>query len=172
MASIRKRGKLQWECRIRRNGFPLQSKTLERKRDAEQWARDIENEMDRGVFVSRKEAEETTLFEAMDRFIEYDIPRLRTAAIETRRAKGIQRREIASLYMAAIRPKHIAAFIDEREAEGVKPNVIRLDLAILSRLFEVVASDWSTESLANPVKRASNKPKLTGGRTRRHLPRS
>ncbi|AMK12500.1 hypothetical protein EDC59_102241 [Pseudodesulfovibrio indicus] len=128
--------------------------------------------MDRGVFVSRKEAEETTLFEAMDRFIEYDIPRLRTAAIETRRAKGIQRREIASLYMAAIRPKHIAAFIDEREAEGVKPNVIRLDLAILSRLFEVVASDWSTESLANPVKRASNKPKLTGGRTRRHLPRS
>jgi Site-specific recombinase XerD len=170
MASIRKRGKLQWECRIRRKGFPLQSKTFERKIDAEQWARDIENEMDRGVFVSRKEAEETTLFEALDRFIEDYIPKLKTAANETRRAKAIQKREIARLCMAAVRPKHIADFIKEREKESVKPNTIRLDLAILSRLFEVAASDWGMESLSNPVKRASNKPKLTGGRTRRLQP--
>lgn len=126
--------------------------------------------MDRSVFVSRKEAEETTLFEALVRFIEDYTPRLKTAANETRRAKGIQRREIASLYMAAIRSKHIADFIKEREAEGVKPNTIRLDLAILSRLFEAAASDWGMESLSNPVKRASNKPKLTGGRTRRLQP--
>ncbi|WP_419787292.1 tyrosine-type recombinase/integrase [Pseudodesulfovibrio sp.] len=169
MATIHKRGKHQWQAKIRRKGYPVQSKTFERKTDAEQWARDIENEMDRGVFVSRKEAESTTLFEALDRFIEEYIPRLKMVANETRRAKAIQQREIANLFLASIRSKHIAEFIKEREDEGVKPNTIRLDLAILSRLFEVAATDWGMESLSNPVKRA-RKPKLTGGRTRRLQP--
>jgi len=171
MASIRKRGKYQWEARIRRKGHPVQCKTFELKSDAEQWARDIENEMDRGVFVSRKEAESTTLHEALDRFIEEYIPNLKMVANETRRAKALQKREIANLYMATIRSKHIADFIKEREAETVNGrkvsgNTIRLDLAILSRLFEVAATDWGMESLSNPVKRA-RKPKLNRGRTRR-----
>lgn len=169
MATIQKRGKHQWQAKIRRKGYPAQSKTFETKRDAEQWARDIENEMDRGVFVSRKEAESTTLHEALDRFIEEYIPNLKMVANETRRAKAIQKREIANLYLATIRTKHIADFIKEREDEGVKPNTIRLDLAILSRLFEVAATDWGMESLSNPVKRA-RKPKLNGGRTRRLQP--
>lgn len=169
MATITKRGKHQWQAKIRRKGYPVQSNTFERKIDAEQWARDIENEMDRGVFVSRKEAESTTLYEALDRFIDEYIPNLKMIANETRRAKAIQAREIASLYMATIRTKHIAEFIKEREDEGVKPNTIRLDLAILSRLFEVAATDWGMESLSNPVKRA-RKPKLNGGRTRRLQP--
>ncbi len=169
MASIRKRGKHQWEARVRRKGYPIQCKTFELKSDAEAWTRDIENEMDRGVFVSRKEAEATTLYEALERFIQDYIPTLKMAANETRRAKGIQKRDIAKLYMASIRTKHIAEFIKEREGEGVKPNTIRLDLAILSRLFEVAATDWGMESLSNPVKRA-RKPKLSGGRTRRLQP--
>lgn len=169
MATITKRGKHQWQAKVRRKGYPAQSKTFERKIDAEQWTRDIENEMDRGVFVSRKEAESTTLHEALQRFIDEYIPNLKMAVNETRRAKAIQKREIANLYMATIRTKHIAEFIKEREDEGVKPNTIRLDLAILSRLFEVAATDWGIESLANPVKRA-RKPKLTGGRTRRLQP--
>lgn len=169
MASIRKRGPYQWEARIRRKGYPAQSKTFEKKSDAESWARDIENEMDRGVFVSRKEAEATTLHEALNRFIEDYIPRLKAVANETRRAKALQKREIANLYLAQIRAKHVADFIKEREAEGRKPNTIRLDLAILSRLFEVAATDWGMESLSNPVQRA-RKPKLDPGRTRRLQP--
>lgn len=170
MASIRKRGKYQWEARIRRKGHPLQCKTFELKFDAEQWARDIENEMDRGVFISRKKAESTTLREALQRFIDEYIPRkLKMVANETRRAKALQQRKIADMFMATIRSTHIAEFIEEREKEGVKPNTIRLDLAILSKLFEVAANKWDMESLANPVKRAE-KPKLTGGRTRRLQP--
>ncbi|TDT88630.1 site-specific integrase [Pseudodesulfovibrio indicus] len=88
---------------------------------------------------------------------------------ETRRAKAIQQREITTLFMASIRSKHIAESIKEPEDEGVKPNTIRLDLAILSRLFEVAATDWGMASLSNPVKRA-RKPKLNGGRTRRLQP--
>ena len=169
MAQFVKRGPHQVRARIRRKGFPEVSKTFERMTDARQWARDIENEMDRGVYVSRKEAESTTLYDALERFINEYILNLKMVANETRRAKALQKREIATLYMASIRSKHIAEFIKEREDEGVKPNTIRLDLAILSRLFEVAATDWGMESLSNPVKRA-RKPKLNGGRTRRLQP--
>ncbi|WP_296277253.1 hypothetical protein [Pseudomonas sp. UBA7530] len=53
MATIRNRGEYQWEVQIRRKGYPAQRKTFETKADAQAWARMIESEMDRGVFVSR-----------------------------------------------------------------------------------------------------------------------
>jgi len=40
LASIRKRGDLQWEARIRRRGFPTIRKTFERKHDADLWAKE------------------------------------------------------------------------------------------------------------------------------------
>ena len=68
MASIRKRGPYQWEARIRRAGYPLQSSTFESRPDAEAWARSLESEMDRGVFVSRAEAERTKVAEVLERY--------------------------------------------------------------------------------------------------------
>jgi integrase len=122
--------------------------------------------MDKGVFVSRTEAEGTTLKEALNRYIEEYIPNLAHADKSERMAKALQRRSIATIIMTRIRSKDIADFIKEREAEGVSPNTIRLDLTLLSRLFEVAISNWGMESLTNPVKRAK-KPKLPPGRERR-----
>jgi len=51
MASFRKRGPYQWQAQIRKKGQPLQTKTFETHAEAEQWARAIEVEMDKGVFV-------------------------------------------------------------------------------------------------------------------------
>jgi len=70
MASIRKRGPYQWEVRIRKKGLPVACKTFESRVEADRWAREIESEMDRGVYISRNEAESTTLREALDRYIE------------------------------------------------------------------------------------------------------
>jgi hypothetical protein len=61
MATIRNRGEYQWEAQVRRNGYPAQRKTFETKADAQAWARMIESEIDRGIFVSRAEAERTAL---------------------------------------------------------------------------------------------------------------
>ena len=61
MATIRNRGEYQWEAQIRRKGYPAQRKTFETKSDALAWARMIESEIDRGIFVSRVEAERTAL---------------------------------------------------------------------------------------------------------------
>jgi hypothetical protein len=162
MATISKRGNLQWQAKIRRKGYPDQSKTFETKADAEFWARQVEGEMDRGVFVSRAEAERTTLYEALDRFIQEYIPRLADPYKETTRARAMQRRGISQRVLASLRSKDVADFIKEREAEGVSGNTIRLDLALLSRLFNVAHADWGMESWQIP----SNAPQS------RRLPRA
>lgn len=166
MATIRKRGTAQWEARIRKKGWPVTCKTFDTKIQAEQWSRHIESEMDRGVFISRTEAETTTLNEAIERYILEYIPRLSDPKREENRARALQRRFIATRFLASIRGKDVAEFIKERQDEGTGANTIRLDLALLSRLFEVAGSDWGMESLSNPVKRA-NKPKMPSGRSRR-----
>lgn len=74
MATIRKRGTAQWEARIRKKGWPVTCKTFDTKIQADQWSRHIESEMDRGVFISRTEAETTTLNEAIERYILEYIP--------------------------------------------------------------------------------------------------
>ena len=166
MASIRKRGNLQWEARIRKKGMPTTCKTFDTRAEAEKWAREIESEMDRGIYVSRSEAEGTTLREALARYVEEYLPRLAHYDKNIYTAKALQRRSIADKFMSAVRSKDIADFIKEREAEGVSGNTIRIDLAMLSRLFNVARSDWGMESLHNPVERVS-KPKLPKGRERR-----
>ena len=166
MAYIENRGNLQWRVQIRRRGYPTTCKTFETKADAEKWAREIESEMDRGLFVSRKEAEQYTLKECLDRYIEEYIPRLKHPEFEIRRIRVIQKHPLAHRIIATIRPKDIADFRKDREQEGVKANTIRLDFAVLSRLFNYARSDWGMESLSNPVQLVT-KPKVDKGRERR-----
>lgn len=166
MASIRKRGKAQWEARIRKKGWPVTCKTFSTRVLAEQWAKQIESEMERGAFTSRTEAETTPLYEALARYIDEYVPQLADARRQTNRAKALQRRLLSKRFLASIRGKDIADFIKERQEDGVGANTVRLDLALLSRVFEIAGSNWGMESLANPVKRV-NKPKLSHGRTRR-----
>ena len=166
MATITNRGNLQWRARVRRKGHPTVSKTFEKKSDAEAWARQMESEMDRGIFVSRKEAESTTLHEALDRYILEYVPRLSNPPQIEQQARALQRRAIASKILATIRSKDMADYRREREAEGISGNTIRLEFALLSRLFNFARSDWGMESLQNPIELVTN-PKLNPGRERR-----
>jgi integrase len=166
MASLRKRGPYQWEVRIRRKGQPVTCKTFETRILAEKWAREIESEMDKGTYISRSEAENTTLSEALDRYIHEHVPKLAHSENYRRMALFLQRRALADKFLAAIRGKDIADFIKEREAEGVSGNTIRLNLAVISKVFNLAIQNWGMESLQNPVARVS-KPKIAKGRERR-----
>ncbi|MHB1752188.1 MAG: tyrosine-type recombinase/integrase [Acidiferrobacter sp.] len=159
-------GKRVWQALVRRRGYPQQTRTFDTKAKAEDWASVLESEMARGVFVSRAEAENTTLHEALDRYAREIVPGKKNADREGRRVKGLQARTLARRSMASIQGKDIAAFMQQRQAEGAGPNTVRLDLALLSHLFNVARTEWGMASLANPVEMV-RKPKLPGGRTRR-----
>ena len=169
MATFTKRGDLQWQAKVRRKGYPPQSRTFAAKADAEAWARDIEREMDRGCFLDRSEAEATTLYEALERYAREVTPRKKGAEAEIYRIRRWQSRSISKCTLARIRGKDLAKFRDERRSQGKAENTIRLDLALLSSLYETARRDWGMEGLANPVKMI----KAPGGsnkRERRLLP--
>lgn len=114
MASLRKRGPYQWQAQVRKKGQPLQSKTFETRAEAERWARAIEVEMDKGVFVSRAEAESTTLKQLLERYLAEITPLKKGAVPETNRLLALMRLPLARRYVAGIRGVDIAHFRDER----------------------------------------------------------
>lgn len=152
MATIRKKGDYQWHVQVRRKGFPSQTKTFDIKTDAEAWARMIESEMDRGVFIDRSEAENTTLAEALTRYMQEVTPSKKGAQRETDRIKRWLEHPLAARFLATIRGKDIAEFRDEWRKSGLAENTIRLEIALLSQVFETARKEWGMESLSNPCR--------------------
>ena len=166
MASIRKRGDLQWEARVRKRGQPVQCKTFTTKAKAESWAKQIESEMDRGVFVSRAEAENTSLKEALERYSREVSSRKKTANREIYTIRWWQTSALGPRSLASIRGKDIASVLAAKESDGAAPHTIHLYLALLSHLFTVARKRWGMEGLSNPAELV-HKPRLPQGRDRR-----
>ncbi|MBR8360594.1 site-specific integrase [Burkholderia vietnamiensis] len=165
MPTIRKRGQYQWEAQVRRRGYPAQSKTFTTKAEAEAWANMIESEMSRGVWVSRSEAEATTLFEALKRYEEEVSLLKKGAAQESSVIKTCQAVDLARRPLATIRSADIAKLRDEW-LKNYKPATVLRRLAVLSHVFNIARKEWGMESLSNPVELV-RKPQPNNARTRR-----
>ncbi|WP_250435401.1 site-specific integrase [Caballeronia sp. ATUFL_F2_KS9A] len=165
MPTIRKRGQYQWEAQVRRRGYPAQSKTFNTKAEAEAWATLIESEMSRGVWVSRSEAEATTLFEALKRYAEEVSRSKKGVAQESSVIRTCQADELAKRPLAGIRSADIAKLRDEW-LKNYKPATVLRRLAVLSHVFNIARREWGMESLSNPVELV-RKPQPNNARTRR-----
>ena len=165
MAAFQKRSGA-WRALIRRRGYPPLTRTFDSKAKAETWARQIEGEMDRGVFVSRAEAENTTLADALDRYAAEVSSSKKTANREIYTIRWWQNSALGPRSLASIRGKDIMAMLAAKEAEGAAPHTIHLYLALLSHLFTVARRAWGMEGLSNPTEFV-RKPKLPQGRDRR-----
>jgi len=169
MATIRSRGPYQWQAIIRRKGYPVETKTFEIKADAETWARSIEHQMDRGVFVSMAEAESTTLGEALDRYAQEVTPLKKGAARELDRIRWLRRHPLATRYLANIRAKDMAMYRDERMKAGISPSTYQKEHALISHLFTTARKEWGMDGLTNPAT-GIRKPRVNNQRDRRLLP--
>jgi hypothetical protein len=56
MATIEKRGQF-WRVKVRRAGLPAQTKTFNNRTHAQQWARSVESDFDKGIVVDRRTAQ-------------------------------------------------------------------------------------------------------------------
>ena len=165
MATFDKRGDLQWRVQIRKKGYPVQRKTFDSRAEAEAWAATVESEMARGVFVSRQEAEKTTLLDAFERYEREVSSTKKGYAREKERIRTWRAHPLARRSLASIRGGDLAAFRDDR-LKKVGANTVRLDLALVSHLFTIARKEWGMEGLANPAS-AIQKPKPPQGRDRR-----
>ncbi|WP_238474390.1 site-specific integrase [Pseudomonas cavernae] len=168
MATIRNRGEYQWEAQIRRKGYPAQRKTFETKADAQAWARMIESEIDRGIFVSRVEAERTAFYELIDRYISEVAPKHKGAYSEIKRLEALKRHPLATRIVATLTSSDFARYRDER-LKIRKGNTVKRELALFQCVLEVARREWGIHLAENPVRMVS-RPSYNDERSRRLAP--
>jgi integrase len=164
MASISKRGDYQYQATVRRKGFRTQHKTFETERDAKNWAKVIESEMIRGVFIDRSELERTTLGELLDRY-EREVTVDKIGARQERsRIKQWKAHPLALRPLASLKAVDFSKYRSVREKE-VGANTVRLELALISAMFNHAKKDWSMpmDNLIKDIRA----PKVPAGRERR-----
>tara|TARA_B100000965_G_scaffold263886_1_gene222788 strand:+ start:4445 stop:5443 length:999 start_codon:yes stop_codon:yes gene_type:complete len=137
MAAIAKRGPYQWQAKVRRRGYPVQSKTFDTKREAEAWASVIESEMARGIFVDRSAGERTSLEEVIERYIKETAPMHKGADAEVSRLNRFIREEddLTVRRMATLRTEDFERYRDKR-LETVSPSTVKRELNLLHAVIE------------------------------------
>ena len=168
MPQIRKRAPSQFQARVRLTGHPEVTRTFSSRQDAVQWANERERMVSQGLGEAMRMADDMTLFQALDRYANEVTPLKRSQQQELSRLRRWQQNPIADQSLSRIRAVEFARYRDQRQEQGAGANTIRLDLALVSHVFEVARKDWGMEALSNPVK-AIRKPKLPRGRERRLL---
>lgn len=68
MATIRQLPSGRWQAQVRQRNCPAVSRSFIARLDAAKWARIVEAERDRGLFLDRSEAERTTVAGLIDRY--------------------------------------------------------------------------------------------------------
>lgn len=151
MAYFEKRGS-SWRAQVRRKGYPTLSATFDTKAEAQRWAAEIEGDMSRARFVDIREAESTTLAEALKRYRREVSDHKKGEKQEGVRIKRWLEDPLAEKSLASLKSSDLAAWRDERLKEGKSTATVRLNLAIISHLYTVAAKEWGIEGLVNPCR--------------------
>lgn len=166
MAFIKKRGPYQWRVRIRKKGFPDQSKTFSSKKDADDWALKIESEMARRVFISSDAAEQTTVAEILDRYGREVFPRLADGGKRARGPLALLSKHFGHLFLASLRSNDIATYRDKR-IKVVSPQTVKHEISLLNRALKFAQIDCGIHFPHGLPTTHIRMPKLPPGRDRR-----
>lgn len=165
MATLRQLESGKWQAQVRRRGVKPVTKSFDSRSDARRWARMLESEIDRGVFVDRTEAERTSVAELIDRYVADVTPRKKSARQETQRLQAL-RKHFGAYSVASLRNVHIADYRDARLAAGLAGASVVKELNSLSHLLDVAGKDWGISMAGNPAKMV-RRPRVARGRDRR-----
>lgn len=162
MATFRFRSN-RWQARVRRKGYPDETKSFATRQDAEKWARALETEIDRGLLVDISEAQRTTFGDLIARYLVEVTSSMKGAPADTIRLKAMMRKPISRWSMANLSAARIAAFRDERLKEVSGGTVIR-ELAYISAIVNHARREWGI-NVPNPVQMV-RKPQSPQARSR------
>lgn len=140
MPTIRKKGEGQYHVQIRKRGYPTQTKTFTKEADAKRWATIIESEMERGVFVSRTEAEATLVKDVLQRFATEILPTKRSEQSDKSRIKTLTE-AFGDYRLASLTSTQVAKFRDQR-LQVVGPQSVIHEINLLNRALKTASMDW------------------------------
>ncbi len=165
MAVVTQRESGVWQAKVRRKGWPSQSKTFPRKGDAEAWARAVEREMDVGAFINRDDAERTTFREAADRYVREVLPGKR-AQVQPRYMLARLCERFGKYSLASITAAMLASYRDER-LKAVSNQTVVHELGLITRVLKACQLDWGIALPQGIATQQIRKPKVSNGRERR-----
>ncbi len=168
MATFQKRGNGKWQAKIRRNGWPEQSKSFSTKATADSWARAVEREMDIGAFINRDDAERTTFEAAADRY-ETEILSTKKGIPQGRSDLKKLKERFGQYSLASINPAMISAYRDDR-LKAVSAQTVVHELGMMSRVFKACALDWGIALPQGIPTALVRKPRVANARDRRLEP--
>jgi integrase len=178
LATIVKRENGTYQVRIRRRGYPEESRRFARLSEAEAWAREVETKIDKHAHIPTTAAK-GTLSQIAKRFsMEFAPHHYRGAAWQFKLDKLLDR--LGDYSLVAITPTIVAGYRDERLKDSdsryksptaktprVSSPTVKSELDLLSKVLDVAQKEFEVHlPNGNPVV-AIRKPKGAKSRTRR-----
>jgi integrase len=148
MATIEKRGQF-WRVKVRRAGLPAQTKTFNNRTHAQQWARSVESDLDKGIVVDRRTAQRLSLAEVLERYRREVTPTKRGSTDENLRLKAMAQRPFARIRMSALTSSQLAAYRDER-LKVVSGATVNREFSVLSHAIDTARREWDVYLPTNP----------------------
>ncbi len=154
MASIREKGRNQWQVQIRRKGWPRQNATFRTKKQAQAWARKIEAEMDQGIHIDHSIANSITLGDLIKLYLKNvtaNRPTKNSRVSETLRLERFLKCEpdLCAYALINLRPEHFEAYRERRLQQKVSrgkspqtsgktlsPSTVKRELNLLKRVLD------------------------------------
>lgn len=164
MATVRKLSSGKWNAQVRRKGHPPISKSFVNQKDANVWVRSIESDMDKGIYINRSSAENTTFADSLIRYKNEITPSKKGSSRELGRINLWIRNPLSKRSLASLKSIDFAKYRDARLKE-VAPGTVRLELALVSHLFTILQKEWNIP-VNNPLSNI-RKPSPSNARTRR-----
>ena len=150
MATIRKH-RQKWQVQVRRSGARPCSKSFQLRKDAEEWAREMERRADRqDLPQDTKVLQQTTLRKLVERYVNSVTVRKRGAHFEGYVLRRFMRHPICSRRLSELRTEHFAAYRDERLL-CIKPSTLKRQLNPVRHMFEVARTEWGLPLRSNPL---------------------
>ncbi len=153
MARFDQRESGYWQARIRRTGWPAQSKTFRTKVEAEAWARAIETDMDRGSFSSASKAEKTLFNGLAKRFeTEYAPHHYRGTAWRVKLAHLVG--ALGPYSLASLTQERVVEYREQRlkaadprfknstTAPCISGATVKTELDLLSKVLDVASKEF------------------------------
>ncbi|HMC17657.1 MAG TPA: site-specific integrase [Gemmatimonadales bacterium] len=148
MATIEKRGQF-WRVKVRRAGLPAQTKTFDNRTHAQQWARSVESDLDKGIVVDRRTAQRLSLAEVLERYRLEVTPTKPGSLDENLRLKAMAQRPFARIRMSALTSSLLAAYRDER-LKLVSGATVNREFSVLSHAIDTARREWDVYLPTNP----------------------
>jgi integrase len=165
MATVRKRAN-KWQVQVRRFGFPNQSKTFHKRKDALGWARQIESKADiNDLQTETIRLSDIRLSDLILRYLKDVVPLKKGSEVERLILEPILRLNLSNNSLEGISSEMFAAYRDER-LRKVKPATVKRELGVLQQMLNIARTEWGIPLPNNPIE-LIQKPPSSRPRTRR-----